>query len=103
MVNYYTSIATLTLDTNLSNVFQIIIIVSTTCYSILPNHTEPVVDFISETSVNTGNSKVILVIRFSICYDYRHDLNSFARELVEYLINELGLPRHKIAVIVEGD
>jgi hypothetical protein len=103
MVNYYTSLATLTLDIDLSTVIQIIIIVSTTCYSILPNHIDPFVDFIGETSVNTGNGEVILVIRFSISYDYRHDLNVFSREVIEYIINELGLPRQKIAVIVEGD
>jgi hypothetical protein len=80
MVNYYTSLATLTLDIDQSSLLQIIIIVSTTCYSILPYHIEPVADFISETSINTGKGNDILVIRFSICYTYRNNLNSFARE-----------------------
>jgi hypothetical protein len=101
MIDYYTSPSTLTFDIDESNVIQVIIIVSTTCFPILHNHDKPYTNCVAQAIVNNRKGKVI-IIRVSICYDYRHDLNTFARQVVDYIINLLGaLLQQKIAVIIE--
>jgi hypothetical protein len=99
MVDYYTTSSTsLTFDQ--SNILKIIIIVSTTCFSLLHNSVLPYTDFVTQSVVNIGIGKVI-IIRVSICYDYRHDLNSFSSEVVESIIRCFGTQQQKVAVIIE--
>jgi hypothetical protein len=56
---------------------------------------------VTQAIVNNRKGKVI-INRVSICYDYRHDLNTFSRQVEDYIINRLVASlQQKIAVIIE--
>jgi hypothetical protein len=89
---FFTTSSLVAFDINPVNIIQVIVVVSTKCclvsnykgHSCVPN-------------VN-GN---IFVARLLILYDYRHDLNSFTKQLLEDFIQQLDTPDEKVSVIIE--
>jgi hypothetical protein len=89
------------LDSSQVDVAKVIIIVSTKCFYILPNHPEnPIIDFSCKSIIPFGNRSLI-VIRISISYDYRHDLNVFTKQVVENIISALSVPSEIVSIVVE--
>jgi hypothetical protein len=89
------------LDNSLVDVAKVIIIVSTQCFYIVPNYPEnPVIDFSCKSIIPFGN-RWLIVIRISISYDYRHDLNLFTKQVIENIINALYVPSAIVSVVFE--
>jgi hypothetical protein len=102
MVQYYSLSTPISFNTIGSNIQHIIIIISTNCFRFLHNRTEPFVNYSTQTSNNGDNVKVI-VLRVTLCNDYRHDLNLFCCKVLDKLISLFSLVSHKIIVIIEED
>jgi hypothetical protein len=93
MVQNYTSSTPLYFDTTESNILHIVIIVSTNCSQFLHNNTELFISYTTQTSIKVINGKLIVL--------FRHDLNSFCCEVLDNCIYQIGIPSHKVSVIIE--
>jgi hypothetical protein len=88
-------------DCNESTIIKVILIVSTNCINIVPINLEPYVDYCNRSIIPVINTGKIVLLRFSISYNYMHDLNSFSQQLLDDIISQLNIPLYKICIVIE--
>jgi hypothetical protein len=89
------------LDCSQVDIAKVLIIVSTKCFYILPNHPEnPLIHFSCKSIIPVCNC-CLIVIQISISYEYRHDLNVFTKQAVDNIISALYVPSEIVSVLVE--
>jgi hypothetical protein len=97
---FFTTSSLVAFDINPVNIIQVIVVLSTKCCLVSNHHPEPSVHYKGHSCVPNVNGN-IFVARLLILYDYRHDLNSFTKQLLEDFIQQLDTPDEKVSVIIE--